>query len=162
MLLHTPIVIHQFAQLWSWGWKWVYRCACIPCVLTHCWLTVQRFAAEADAVLLGDSVSARTTIRVNPGASQESSSAGGSSPHVFHVTGSPYTPKYYGSFQLQDEKHAGTWFSFDLDQGFWLVMFWRVQCPVCVRSFQECWLATKLDKGIRTEGSVLRLGDIFR
>lgn len=37
---------------------------------------------------------------------EHSGVAGHTEQHTFRVSGSPYTPKYYGSFQLQDEQHA--------------------------------------------------------
>lgn len=55
-------------------------------------------------MLLGDAGSARASIEV-----MQRGPEGQAQPRTFQVAGSPYTPKYYGSFQLQDEQHAGAW-----------------------------------------------------
>jgi hypothetical protein len=74
-------------------------------------------AAEADVVLLGAGSSAGSAIDVQlPDASPHGTEATCQS---FRVAGSPFTPKFYGSFQLQDERHAGTQFAFLLT---WICM----------------------------------------
>jgi hypothetical protein len=85
--------------------------------------------AEADVVLLGLGSAAGCSINVQQ--SDESGENTEAPSHSFRVAGSPYTPKFYGSFQLQDEKHAGTRFVFFLT---WMhlhaMLQWFVQLVV--------------------------------
>lgn len=51
--------------------------------------------------------SSQATIEVQQGATDDATASTAAGTHKFRVSGSPFTPKYYGSFQLQNDKDAG-------------------------------------------------------